>query len=242
MWTKDGVPSPSYALDIAEFRNWGKRATKWLIGWCKLPICADQPLPCPSGCSKHKIVRINVACHLSEDCPDELVPCTYAIAGCQHIVKRKDLDNHLQDKQQHLDVVLSSYVSLTILVPDLLYGSTPNIPLPLRRWLQNTPTCYPRPSWVFKMEGFQEKKEKSEEWYSDPVYSHFGGYKGYQWMALLISTKLYQQDFQWERLIDSWANMQQDSNWHVRCFAQRSYMSITAVFGQESTCHPLSAP
>ena len=88
----------------------------------------------------------------------------------------KDLDNHLQDKQQHLDVVLSSYVSLTVLVPDLLYGSTPNIPLPLRRWLQNTPTCYPRPPWVFKMEGFQEKK-KSEEWYSDPVYSHFGGYK-----------------------------------------------------------------
>ena len=27
------------------------------------------------------------------------------------------------------------------------------------------------------MEGFQEKKENDEEWLSDPVYSHFGGYK-----------------------------------------------------------------
>ena len=27
------------------------------------------------------------------------------------------------------------------------------------------------------MEGFQKKKEKNEEWFSDPVYSHFGGYK-----------------------------------------------------------------
>ena len=28
---------------------------------------------------------------------------------------------------------------------------------------------------VIKMEGFQ--KERNEEWFSDPVYSHFGGYK-----------------------------------------------------------------
>ena len=27
------------------------------------------------------------------------------------------------------------------------------------------------------MEGFQEKQENDEVWYSDPVYSHFGGYK-----------------------------------------------------------------
>ena len=27
------------------------------------------------------------------------------------------------------------------------------------------------------MEGFQKKKEKNEEWFTDPVYSHFGGYK-----------------------------------------------------------------
>ena len=44
-------------------------------------------------------------------------------------------------------------------------------------WLQNMPTYYSRPPWVFKMERFQEKKEKSKDWFSDPVYSHFGGYK-----------------------------------------------------------------
>ena len=27
------------------------------------------------------------------------------------------------------------------------------------------------------MKGFQNKKEKNEQWFSDPVYSHFGGYK-----------------------------------------------------------------
>ena len=32
------------------------------------------------------------------------------------------------------------------------------------------------PPWVIEMTGFQEKK-KNEQWFSDPVYSHFGGYK-----------------------------------------------------------------
>ena len=140
-------------------------------------FCEYMPLPCPGGCDRHQLLRRNMAQHLSEDCPNELVPCTFAIAGCQQIVKRKDLQQHLQDKDKHFDTILSSYTSLSLLVQDLLYGSTPNIPLPLRRWLQNTPTCYPRPPWVTKLEGFQEKKKKNDVWFSDPVYSHFGGYK-----------------------------------------------------------------
>ena len=138
--------------------------------------CEHIPLPCPTGCDKLGLLRRDMAHHLSEDCPNELVPCTLAIAGCQQIVKRKDLQQHLQDKDLHLGTVVSSYISLTVFVQDMLHGSTPNIPFPLCPWLQNTPTCYPRPPWVFKMEGFQGKK-KINEWCSDPVYSHFGGYK-----------------------------------------------------------------
>ena len=51
------------------------------------------------------------------------------------------------------------------------------LPLICRPWLQNLPTSYPRPPWVIKMDGFQEKKESGSRWFSDPVYSHFGGYK-----------------------------------------------------------------
>ena len=142
-----------------------------------LTKCENMSLPCPAGCGKRELLRNNMTLHLSVDCPDELVPCTYAIAGCQQIVKRRDLQQHVQDKDEHLDTVLSSFASLTLLVKDMLYMRTPNIPLSLRDWLQNTPTCYPRPPWVIKIEGFQEKKEKNEDWYSDPVYSHFGGYK-----------------------------------------------------------------
>ena len=140
-------------------------------------VCNGIPLPCPAGCGKHGLVRRDMAHHLSEDCPNELIQCTFAIAGCQQIVKRKDLQQHLKDKDLHLDTVLSSYASLTHVVQHLVFGGTPNIPLPLCQWLQNKPTSYPCPPWVIKMEGVQEKKEKDEAWFSDPVYSHFGGYK-----------------------------------------------------------------
>ena len=51
-----------------------------------------------------------------------------------------------------------------------------SFPLAHRPWFQNTPSRYPRPPWVVKMDGFK-KKVNSEWWFSDPLYSHFGGYK-----------------------------------------------------------------
>ena len=52
------------------------------------------------------------------------------------------------------------------------------MPLEQKKWLQNEVLQKePVPPWVVKMEGFQEKMENDEIWYSDPVYSHFGGYK-----------------------------------------------------------------
>ena len=148
--------------------------------------CDDMPLPCPGGCGRRGLVRRNMAQHLSTECPDELVACTYTIAGCQEVVKRKDLQKHMRDKDQHIDTILSSYVSQSLFVRDLVYAIKCNkhenlqassLPLPFCNWLQNTPTCYPRPPWVIKMEGLQEKKESDEDRYTDPVYSHFGGYK-----------------------------------------------------------------
>ena len=148
--------------------------------------CEELPLPCPSGCGHCGLVRRNMAQHLSTDSPNELVPCMFAIAGCQQIVQRKDLQEHLQDKDLHLNTVLMSYISQSFLLRDVVhavkYGNHDRIqasllPLPFCAWLLSTPTCYPRPPWVFKMKGVLEKKEKNEVWFSDPFYSHFGGYK-----------------------------------------------------------------
>ena len=68
----------------------GLEDTYYKVTTMHFTICQELPLPCPGGCGKRGLVRKNVAQHLSTECSDELVPCTYAIAGCQHIVKRKD--------------------------------------------------------------------------------------------------------------------------------------------------------
>ena len=166
----------------------GKEDTFLEVTTTHFTTCDDMPLLCPSGCGSRGLVRRNMAQHLSTECPDELVACTYAIAGCEEIVKRKDLQQHVHDKDQHFGTILSSYVSMLQLVRglvcaikynkrDILQASS--LPLPFCNWLQNTPTCYPHPPWVIKMEGFQEKKLKESDkwWFSDPVYSHIGGYK-----------------------------------------------------------------
>ena len=149
-------------------------------------MCEDMPLPCPGGCGRRGLVRRNMAQHLSTECPEELVACKFAIAGCHQAVKRKDVQQHLLNKDLHLDTVLSSYVALTLLVRDVVHTvnsgnqqtvETSRLPLNFNCWLQNTPTCYPRVPQVFTVAGFQEKKEEELSWFSDPVYSHFGGYK-----------------------------------------------------------------
>ena len=149
--------------------------------------CRHFVLMCPAECHTG-VSRCKMAEHLA-GCTEELVPCKYAAIGCEEVNKRKDLQTHLQDKKDHhLDramdrVMLLSMgmTELTMLVNSIAAGGvqcdTSHLPLPFRPWLQNTPTCYHIPPCVVRMEGFQEKKGNDEVWSSDPVYSHFGGYK-----------------------------------------------------------------
>ena len=146
-----------------------------------LTVCESFRLPCVAGCKRTLTCRA-MKDHLANTCSEELVECPHKMAGCASIVKRKDLEEHTSDKDHHLQALMKSYaatmqnlykrINQSGLVPDVSI-----LPLVFRAWLQNTPTCYPHPPWVIKMEGFQEKKENEEDWFSDPVYSHFGGYK-----------------------------------------------------------------
>ena len=113
----------------------------------------------------------------------EFVECKYQILGCSKLVRRKAINGHCADDKYHLKMAMTAQATMFSCLKcafSASFKTTPDIsllPLPFRPWLQNTPTCYPRPPWIIKMEGFNEKKERSKEWFSDPVYSHFGGYK-----------------------------------------------------------------
>ena len=173
-------------MEMCSFCNENDTHMNLKVTKTHLTVCEHLPLPCLAGCDEKGLVRGNMADHLSAECPNELVPCTYAVAGCQQIVKRMDLQQHLKDRELHLQSIMESYISLSTLVRELVYavryGDHGNIhvtplPIPFRPWLNTTPTCYPCPPWVIKMESFDEKMKNGEGWFSDPVYSHFGGYK-----------------------------------------------------------------
>ena len=142
----------------------------------------DFPLSCPAGCGK-KIKRRNMESHLSTECPEEYISCKYVMFGCDTAVKRREKETHFSNNTFHLKKSMESQLAMFQSLELLFQSSTytrpdvTSLPLSFRPWLQNTPTCYPRPPWVVKLEGFEEKKRNDEEWFSDPVYSHFGGYK-----------------------------------------------------------------
>ena len=150
-------------------------------------ICEEFPLVCPAGCRKRH-PRNKMAAHLAI-CGEELVPCKYSSIGCHEVIKRQHLPVHLDKKkdvhlERSMDMVMQLSMGLSelsmsmrLMAAGAVKPETSHLPLTFRHWLQNTPTCYPRPPWVIKMERFQKRKEKDEKWFSDPVYSHFGGYK-----------------------------------------------------------------
>ena len=143
--------------------------------------CGDFPLSCPTGCGK-KIKRRNMESHLSTECPEEYISCKYVMFGCDTAVKRREKETHFSDDTFHLkksmefQLVMAQSLSKCMMTKSLDSADVTSLPLSFRPWLRNTPTCYPRPPWVVKLEGFENKRNE-EKWYSDPVYSHFGGYK-----------------------------------------------------------------
>ena len=144
--------------------------------------CRDIPLPCPAECGR-TLARKDMENHLSTECPDEYISCEYNMFGCDTAVRRREKDSHFSDDAFHLKNAMTSQLAMFhvfskfLQVKSFEFADATSLPLSFRPWLQNTPTCYPRPPWVVKLEGFDEKKKNSKEWHSEPIYSHFGGYK-----------------------------------------------------------------
>ena len=142
-----------------------------------LMTCDKHTFPCPNGCGAAPS-RKNLDTHLDE-CPEQLIRCKFSILGCQVALPRKEMDRHIATSEEHsTEFLLQHVMKLTVLVSQLCAKSGVPMPLEQKTWLQNKVLRKePLPPCVFRMEGFQEKKENGEWWYRDPVYSHFGGYK-----------------------------------------------------------------
>ena len=152
----------------------GREGVFDLITTSHYTICTSFPLPCPAGCRK-TVKRGDMKHHLAT-CEEELVACEYSQIGCDSVLKRTNLNKHLQDeKDGHLAKAMNN-ISMLNMAMSKSYASEPYEP-PFRHWLCSKPTCYPLPPWNIKMDNFDIMKKQNTEWYSAPFYSHFGGYK-----------------------------------------------------------------
>ena len=89
------------------------------------------------------------------------------------------MEHHIATSAEHsTEFLLQHMMMLTDLVSQLCTKSGVANSLEHKTWMMNkTLQKKPVPPWVIKMEGFQKKEEENKVWFSDPVYSHFGGYK-----------------------------------------------------------------
>ena len=140
-----------------------------------LKTCDSHTFQCPNGCGAAPS-RKGLDQHLKE-CPEQLVQCKFSMLGCDAVLPRKAIELHVATSAEHsTEFLLQHVMKLTYLVSQLCAKSGVSNPLEQKMWLMNK-VLRQEPPWVVKMTGFQKRKMENEDWYSDPVYSHFGGYK-----------------------------------------------------------------
>ena len=78
--------------------------------------CPDWPMRCPNRCSTESgkdLTRSTLEDHLEGNCPEQVISCQFAEAGCTVRVKRKDMANHIQKSvEEHMTAMMSDYMRL----------------------------------------------------------------------------------------------------------------------------------
>jgi hypothetical protein len=77
------------------------------------PVCERYPVDCPNRCSAYAIERRNLSDHLDMVCPLKMVECEFSSAGCDVLVPRQDLDEHLEEFHlQHTSLLAAAHQKL----------------------------------------------------------------------------------------------------------------------------------
>lgn len=77
------------------------------------PVCRKYPMSCPNHCTVYAIERENMEEHLRVDCPLQKVSCEFSFAGCDIVLPREDLSDHLESNQiDHMTMLAAMNVRL----------------------------------------------------------------------------------------------------------------------------------
>ena len=76
--------------------------------------CPNWPMRCPNHCSTEvKLTRSTLQDHLEDNCPEQVISCQFAEAGCTVRVKRKEMADHIQQSVgEHMTAMMSDYIKV----------------------------------------------------------------------------------------------------------------------------------
>ena len=78
-------------------------------------VCPDWPMRCPNNkyCNTIDLTRSTLQGHVENSCPEQVISCQFAEAGCTVKVKRKNMADHvLNSTRHHLSDLMSDYISV----------------------------------------------------------------------------------------------------------------------------------
>ena len=162
--------------------------------------CPKVPVSCPNACSGNPILREELQRHATV-CPLEPIQCKFQAIGCNVVVTRSGLQEHLETSQAgHLEMTLSvvselhqrmeAYRSDALQLREKLENTQEIVKelasrrsSPLSPMLQHLEADAedslfdPFLPVIIKMEKFSDWRLKREPWYSPPFYTGTFGYK-----------------------------------------------------------------
>ena len=166
--------------------------------------CLKLPLPCPNKCEVGSVPREDMEAHRKE-CPLEIIQCDYHSIGCTVKVNRATKRKHDEEKvgehllmiklaktedrlactETKLSLTETRLGSLEVMLHRLINTTRSSSSLiSSAQWSFHLSTMATRVKLlpqicpvIIKMSDFGEYKELKVCWYSDPFFSHNGGYK-----------------------------------------------------------------
>ena len=140
------------------------------------PACPSRLVSCSNECGANTKFK-DLSKHLAEDCPLEIIDCSFSFAGFEAKLPRKDLPAHISDSLSvHMSLqAISHQKQLSILETHIRELKTENSML--KEQLKKLSTHVQVVPVQFVMNDFAAKKEKGEDWTSQPFYTHPRGYK-----------------------------------------------------------------
>ena len=131
------------------------------------PVCEQFPVECPNACSGVTMKRQELASHLEEQCPLQVIQCPFTSAGCTVQLTRREMEEHEKIAvHQHLRMMMS--------MMQLKEPPASGIVATTAKQLENV---FNFPPLEFTITDFMKKKECNAEWISPVFYSHPDGYK-----------------------------------------------------------------